>query len=169
MVKETTSMKTVSTPCKTCGGFERYAVTGRCACTWTRRSAVSGDTPREAWRRGNPILAMLHGARGRAVARGTEFSITADDLGPMPIHCPILGIPLVWRVSHSHAMADSPSIDRIDITRGYVPGNVQIISHLANTMKSNATLEQCVLLGVWARGQMVERAVQASRRGPPQA
>ena len=36
----------------------------------------------------------------------------------------------------------SPSLDRIDPTRGYVHDNIQIISNLANRMKNNASDEQ---------------------------
>jgi hypothetical protein len=32
-----------------------------------------------------------------------------------------------------------PSLDRVDSSRGYVPGNVQWISELANRIKSDAT------------------------------
>ena len=43
----------------------------------------------------------------------------------------------------------SPSVDRIDPTKGYVRGNVRVISYLANRMKSNATVDQLVRFSAW--------------------
>jgi hypothetical protein len=34
------------------------------------------------------------------------------------------------------------SFDRIDPTKGYIKGNVQIVSQRANRIKSNSTLEE---------------------------
>ena len=39
----------------------------------------------------------------------------------------------------------SPSLDRIDSTKGYVPGNVWVISNKANRMKSNAAAEELII------------------------
>jgi len=57
-----------------------------------------------------------------------------------PKVCPILGLELDWGMNGLNN--NSPSLDRIDPTKGYIPGNVMMMSQLANKMKSNATTEQ---------------------------
>ena len=39
----------------------------------------------------------------------------------------------------------SPTLDKIIPERGYVKGNVQVISHKANSMKRNASLDELLL------------------------
>jgi hypothetical protein len=87
----------------------------------------------------NPISLLFKNAKRRAREKGLEFSITKDDV-PMPKVCPILGIPLFS--AEGYAKDNSPSIDRIDSTKGYVPGNVMIISFRANTLKNDATRDE---------------------------
>jgi hypothetical protein len=82
---------------------------------------------------------MLQEAKVRAKKRGFEFSITRDDV-EMPDRCPVLGIEVGVQFG---ARADgSPSLDRIDTSRGYVPGNVKIISWRANRIKSDAHIDE---------------------------
>ena len=38
--------------------------------------------------------------------------------------------------------ANWPSLDRWDSAKGYVPGNVFVISYRANTLKNSATYEE---------------------------
>ena len=61
----------------------------------------------------------------------------------VPQKCPVFGIPLVSTgVRGSGPRFNSPTLDRIDSAKGYTPGNVWVISHRANSLKSNASLEE---------------------------
>ena len=52
------------------------------------------------------------------------------------------------------AQADnSPTLDRIIPERGYVKGNVVVISALANRIKTNANVRQIELVAEWLRKQ----------------
>lgn len=80
-----------------------------------------------------------------AKKRKCECTITEDDFD-IPEFCPILGTKLggVWQPRGSDP-AFIPSLDRIDSSIGYVPGNVRVISLLANMMKSKATKDQLLM------------------------
>ena len=76
--------------------------------------------------------------RQQAKVRNMEFDLTLEDLPDIPKVCPILKTPFVkytW---------SAVSVDRIDSTKGYIKGNIQIISRMANAMKSHATIEQLI-------------------------
>ena len=82
--------------------------------------------------------------RGHAKEHGVEFSLLYEDI-QWPSHCPVLGIELNYerhRGRISTNLPNSPSFDRIDPNKGYVKGNVMIISNKANMIKSNATVEE---------------------------
>jgi hypothetical protein len=84
---------------------------------------------------------MVRSARGRALAAEVPFTITKDDIH-IPTHCPILGIPLFQRTGRKGGGDNSPSLDRIHPERGYVAGNVIVISNRANRLKSDATIRE---------------------------
>jgi len=78
----------------------------------------------------------------------------------LPIKCPILGVDGVdgFDLVYSSASLTDPnrnnciSIDRIDATKGYIVGNVQIISHKANRQKSDASLSDILKLAAHGFG-----------------
>lgn len=94
---------------------------------------------------------MLYSCRERAKRRGLECTITIEDIESVMVDvCPVLDIPLTVNELGS-SRDNSYSLDRIDNNKGYVPGNIQIISVKANTMKSNATLEELEALVAYMR------------------
>jgi len=88
----------------------------------------------------DPVRALLKNVKTRAKKKGIEFSITKDDV-TIPEVCPVLGIDLITHRKKGW-WDNSPSIDRIDNTKGYIPGNVAVISWRTNNLKSNGTLEE---------------------------
>ena len=93
---------------------------------------------------------ILKGCKKRADQLGISFDIVASDIcDSAPDVCPILGFRLSWGERKGKSTDNSPSLDRIDPSRGYIEGNVQWISYMANRMKSNATLEQLKTFANW--------------------
>jgi hypothetical protein len=106
---------------------------------------------------------MVIDARSRAKNKGLPFDIDNDYIRSIvPSHCPILGTPLEWsarRECKAIPLPNSPSLDRIDPSRGYVKGNVWIISHRANAIKSDATHEELKLV-TKAVGQAIVNSLE---------
>lgn len=84
---------------------------------------------------------LLSQAKIRSSKFGLPFNIDISDI-VIPVKCPILGVTLKRGIKGKSS--ESPSLDRVDNSRGYEKGNVRIISNLANTMKNNATKEQLI-------------------------
>ena len=100
-------------------------------------------------RKEDPKWAILQNKKSNAKRAGIEFDIEVTDLD-WPTHCPALGVELKYgggRFDDATA-----SIDRIDPNKGYVKGNVQILSAMANRIKTNATAEQVMMVAIWLNG-----------------
>ena len=93
----------------------------------------------------NPAIAMLRHARKRATQGGYPFAITLSDI-LVPAFCPLLGIKLKVSEGSRGPSPDSPSLDKIKPELGYVPGNVWVISHRANALKGDASVQELELL-----------------------
>lgn len=117
-----------------------------------RRKATSRNYSRR-WRKADPLRSTFIGRKSTAKSSGIPWDIEYADL-EHPTHCPVLGIELVYRVGRgSGPKADSPSIDRINPKLGYVKGNVAVISHRANIIKTDATAEELEAVAAWVRAQ----------------
>lgn len=86
----------------------------------------------EGWRR-----RKLKDIKYRAKTFGIDFNLTLEDIY-LPTVCPILDIP----ISLTGDRENLPSLDRIDNSKGYIKGNVHVISNRANRIKSDASFDE---------------------------
>ena len=92
-----------------------------------------------------PWFVLWRQARDRAKRKGMEFTISPQDVHDAIVEkCPVLGIDL--KLSGKQYWDTSPSIDRLDSSKGYTPSNIWVISAKANRIKSDATLVELKML-----------------------
>lgn len=118
----------------------------------------------EWWQENKHRLAeseLLRGAKRRAKASGIECSITLADI-VIPEVCPLLGIPL--RKGDGVTTGNSPSLDRKDNAKGYIPGNVWVISYRANTAKGTLSADELILIGTNLKRTLEEGAEASAAR-----
>lgn len=85
---------------------------------------------------------MLTRTKARAKRLGIEHTITIQDI-VIPEYCPVLGIKLeVGRKKKRGPLDNSPSLDRIDNTKGYIPGNIIVVSFRTNRLKGDASINE---------------------------
>src|ERR1700674_1226111 len=77
-------------------------------------------------------------AKITAAKENLPFSIHPTDIH-IPKRCPLLGIKL--KSHRKKASENSPSLDKIVPKKGYVKGNIWVVSLRANRMKSDFTVE----------------------------
>lgn len=103
------------------------------------RAKERAATARRAQDPANWPAMLLRAAKWRAKRAGLEFDISPEDIQVTSV-CPVLGLKL--EMGGGVDVANSPSLDRVDNSKGYVRGNVRIISHRANALKRDATLAE---------------------------
>jgi hypothetical protein len=103
------------------------------------------------FRTNNPEKYLFKHAKKRARLKGLEFDLSEEDI-IIPEYCPVLGIKLKFGINSDKN--SSPSIDRIDNAQGYLKHNIRVISHRANTLKRDATLEEIEKVFKWLKTTM---------------
>lgn len=135
--------------CKKCHAAdvrERYAKNPAPALRYAKESRKNPEVrvrinkKRNETRRQKPSLTLWRLAKLRARQKGLPFNIELEDV-EVPSHCPIFGIELRWGCG-KRQKDESPTVDRIIPSLGYVKGNVKVISWRANRIKSDATLQE---------------------------
>lgn len=82
---------------------------------------------------------LWHGCRARAAEKCLDFDLELEDI-VIPDICPCLGIEII--PGTNYGQDNSPSVDRIDPSKGYTKDNIWVISHKANRIKNNATIQE---------------------------
>jgi hypothetical protein len=113
---------------KSCGCFRREFT----AKQFTTHGASVGLTRKREYQ-------LWCNAKMRARRDGLAFNLEVGDIA-IPEVCPLLGVPL--HVGARGILDNSPSIDRFDSSLGYVKGNIWVISHRANRIKADATIDE---------------------------
>jgi hypothetical protein len=109
---------------------------------WAKENPEKRKAFLKDWVARNPLKSLLYHAKARARNHGREFSISEKDL-TLPEVCPLLGTAFKQKDHEGKLiLGTSYSLDRIDSSKGYIPGNVQVISLRANVMKNDATKEE---------------------------
>lgn len=97
----------------------------------SRRALSYGIEDKRQW--------MLDAARARARRKDLPFSLQLSDI-VIPEKCPVFGFPLSFGTKMQRDQ--SPSLDRIKPELGYVPGNVLVVSWLANNIRGKFRSDQ---------------------------
>jgi hypothetical protein len=98
---------------------------------------------------------LVKNARARARAFGREFSINADTITAALVRgtCAVSGIPFVLDAHGVGQHPLSPSIDRIDSSRGYTDDNVRVVVWAVNMACSTWGLEAYMAIASRVLGQ----------------
>lgn len=129
--------------------------------SWAAKNPGKANQRMREWRERNPKYMLFKSAERRAKIKGIPFEITMEDIPDIPEICPLALIPIFRRGDGKRGPCDnSPSLDRREPEKGYIKGNIYVISHRANRWKGEMTHEQILRLAAYTapglEGQTVE-------------
>ena len=70
---------------------------------------------------------------------------------------PVLGIPINISLGRGRRQPDSPSLDKFYPEKGYVKGNIQVISWRANRIKSDGTSDEWIKIAKWCQEEDIKK------------
>lgn len=117
--------------CSFCGGKMRYTSNNACIeCYYPNAQ------PKDFEKRKKILIDKV---KAQAKMKGIEFDISVKDI-EWSETCPILFCEIDYYTTVTKT-GNTASFDRKNPSKGYIRGNVFVISNKANSMKSNGTVE----------------------------
>lgn len=110
-----------------------------------KHNIVHGLASKDAKGKQDKRYSIWCNAKRRAKLNDVYFDLKIEDIPEIPEYCPVLGIKICANDNFS-PLDSSPSLDRINTNIGYQKDNIRIISNRANRIKSDATLEELILI-----------------------
>lgn len=108
------------------------------------RKYCSKHSPRRSSAVHRQVCSLRRGAKKRKL----DFDLKPEDIIKL-VHetkvCPVFGFEL----KHGPSRWDSPSIDRIDNSKGYTLDNVMVMSQKANMAKGSMSKEELIMFAEW--------------------
>ena len=92
----------------------------------------------------DPIPQMLSNSRIRAKKNSWEHNINTEYLRkiwPKDNICPVLRVKFLMGYKMGQSKNLAPSLDRIDSTKGYIYGNISVVSDIVNRVKSDVSMD----------------------------
>ena len=138
-------------PCKRGHIALRYTKTHSCV-ECGKEIYIPKDTDR--YRQGNTLLRQFNARKHAAIKKGIPFTIEFYQI-EQPTHCPVFDIELNYQWSGLNCRDPAKAtIDKLDPSKGYVPGNVFVISWRANKLKSDMSLQELEKLLTYIKGKL---------------
>jgi hypothetical protein len=108
---------------------------------WTEEDKILNNERQKFYYWNRIKKRLLYLAKERSKKYNIPFNITSKDI-ILPELCPYLNVP--FQKGTKDYKWYTYSIDKIIPELGYVKGNIQVITYLANTMKNKATKEELI-------------------------
>jgi hypothetical protein len=126
---------------KSCGCFRTDVAAARFT---THGLTVGGKLSKE--------YHLYHSAKKRAREQCCPFDIELTDI-VIPERCPVFP-EIVLECGKGIVTNASPTLDKLIPSLGYVKGNIRVISHKANTIKQNASVEELRRVAEWLEWEL---------------
>jgi len=86
---------------------------------------------------------LWYKTKKRAKRQGVLFTLRREDVPPIPLRCPVFGFKMSFEGSHADK-ENTPTLDRINNEKGYVRGNVAVVSWKANRIKQQLSIPELI-------------------------